>query len=417
MQSTPDQILDTEDPGADVALRYKYQHCYAAIHALKTVLPVASVEEVICENHEDFLVRFSDGTLVAVQIKTRERSQPLFKGKDDEVIKALARFARLEMQYPGAFKCYEFLTNHLFWDENETDNSLLYLLSFLQKRGSVKGLKKDHPLRAWVAKICAESGLEKEQVTAALLKCRCTARNDTVDAGSKDVLEAVAECPGLGSLPFHKVRELSTALIGLAREASTKSNGTSVLALYTAGSDFAALLAHQQLQAKRITKSQVEQLIAEHTAITIEALSDDDAPTFDDLPKTLSAMYQKLERGQLEADRVHELENLVRSVEALYIRWAVQYGADQANKRINDLKELVQFDCTEAKVAAAKKGHPYGSAMYEELYKILRARCALNAEHVYKCRPEHLMGAAGILTEECTVWWSEQFEVATEGSV
>lgn len=411
MSIAPDEILDTEDPGDDVALRFLYQHCYAAIHALKMILPQPAVEEIICENHEDFLVRFTDGTLVAVQIKTRDLAQPAFKAKDEQVIKALARFAKLEAKFPGTFACFEFLTNHLFWQDDETDNNLPYLLDTLQQRGGVKGLKQTHTLRSWVAKIVAEAGLTEDQVVAALLKCKRTAKNDTVASGHKDVLEAITECPGLGSTPIHRAKALVVDLVSLAREASTKSEGTSVLALYEAGSDFAAVLAHQKLQAKRITKAQVEKVVSKATAVTVETLCVDDAVPFNELPRKLAVMYQKLERGQLETDRVLQLEDLVHSVEALYMKWATRYGAEEANKRINDLKKVVQFDCTEAKVSASKNGEPYASVMYGELYTHAKARCAMNEEHVYKCRPEHLMGTAGILTQECKVWWSKEFQL------
>jgi hypothetical protein len=33
---------------------------------------------------------------------------------------------------------------------------------------------------------------------------------------------------------------------------------------------------------------------------------------------------------------------------------------------------------------------------------------------LYKCRPEHLMGAAGMLTQKCKTWWSGRFDVDGE---
>lgn len=412
MWIAPDQLLDESDPGDDVEARFLYQHCYAAIHALKMILPQATVAEVICENHEDFLVRFHDGTLVAVQVKTRKSSLPSFKAKDEPVIKALARFARLEHTFPGAFKRFEFVTNHAFWQEAESDNNLPYLLCTLQQRGGVKRLKLTHPLRAWVARICDEAQLNEDQVVAALLKCRVTARNDTVESARKDVVEAIHECPSLSSTPLNKAYALARALIDTIRTASTKSNGTSVLTLYEAGSDFEAVLAHQRLEAKRITKTHIEKVVSEVTKVTVESLGTDKDATYNGLSKKLSVMYEKLARGQLELDRAVQMENLVHAVEALYFRWVNRFGADEANKRLNDLKKVVAFDCTEAKVSAAKNGEPYASEMYSELYGLAKARCAFDSDHVFNCRPEHLMGTAGILTDECTVWWSERFKLA-----
>jgi hypothetical protein len=49
---SPDTVLDTTDPGDDVASRFNYQHCYAAINAIR-LISGESVVAVICENHED----------------------------------------------------------------------------------------------------------------------------------------------------------------------------------------------------------------------------------------------------------------------------------------------------------------------------------------------------------------------------
>jgi Cap4 dsDNA endonuclease len=409
----PDQILDNEDPGDDVSLRFRYQHCHAAILALRMIVPGYDVEEIICENHEDILVRRKDGLFVAVQVKTRDLTQPPFKAKDEQIIKALARFVRLNILFPGSFATFELLTNHVFWEGEETDNNLLFLLNSLKARGSVKGLKKERPLRLWVARISADCGSNEDAVVAALLKTVCTSKVDTVESVKRDVVDALAECPGMGESPYASLRVMAGRLIEFACEASTKSKGSSVLALYQPGGDLQALICHQQLEAKRIRKSDVETIIKDALESKFETLCVDDFAPATDLPKTLSVLYQKLERGALETERVQQFEDLVRSVEALYLKWVDRYGTEEANRRMNDLKNIVQFDCTEAKVAAAKPSdEPYASAMYAALYKMVSTRCANNPDTVYKCRPEHLLGAAGILTQECKVWWSEKFKLA-----
>ena len=71
---------------------------------------------------------------------------------------------------------------------------------------------------------------------------------------------------------------------------------------------------------------------------------------------------------------------------------------------------LVRFDCTEARVAAEAKGEPFGPLMYETLRSLVEKRCSADPDKVYKCRPEHLMGAAGIITQKCKAWWSKEFQ-------
>ena len=40
--------------------------------------------------------------------------------------------------------------------------------------------------------------------------------------------------------------------------------------------------------------------------------------------------------------------------------------------------------------------------------------CQLQAHPLFGATEEHLVGAAGILTEDCSVWWSEKFELKSE---
>jgi hypothetical protein len=78
---SPDSVLDTTDPGDDVASRFNYQHCYAAINAIRLISD-ESVVAVICENHEDILVKRTAGNFIGSQIKTRALTLPPFKSTD-----------------------------------------------------------------------------------------------------------------------------------------------------------------------------------------------------------------------------------------------------------------------------------------------------------------------------------------------
>ncbi len=417
MSQGPHEILDSTDPGDDVALRFNYQHCYAAIYAIRMLQIEPDVIEVICENHEDLLVRKNPSDFVGVQVKTRVLTQPPFRAKDNALISALARFVRLEARFPGSFSAFEFITNHDFWQEEDNEHNAPFLLQSLKARGGVKGLQHTHVLRMWVQRIAAEAGADEALVVRVLMKCLLKARNEPITSIKRDVVDALAECPGLGHTPIDSLRKMASALVGLACDASTKSLGTSTLALYEPGKDLAAALVTQQLEAKRLRKSQLEETIAiAGHAPAIEALSTSSDLALADLPKSLPVLYQKLERGRLEAVRVVQLENLVHSVEALYFRWAARHGAKRANEQIADLMAIVQFDCTEAKVEASQAGDPFASIMYEALYNRLVERCSKSDEQVYHCRPEHLMGAAGVLTEECKVWWSEPFDLLPSSS-
>lgn len=75
---------------------------------------------------------------------------------------------------------------------------------------------------------------------------------------------------------------------------------------------------------------------------------------------------------------------------------------------------MVQFEAAEAHANAEKAGAPYGSAMYAKLAERLKARVKTDPDQLYNCRPEHLIGAAGVLTQKCKTWWSLPFDVSAE---
>tara|TARA_R110001606_G_scaffold71247_9_gene163301 strand:+ start:30313 stop:30480 length:168 start_codon:yes stop_codon:yes gene_type:complete len=49
--------------------------------------------------------------------------------------------------------------------------------------------------------------------------------------------------------------------------------------------------------------------------------------------------------------------------------------------------------------------------MYKGLRERLSERVTSQSQPLFGATEEHLVGAAGILTEECSVWWSNKFEL------
>src|SRR5882672_7831950 len=97
---SPDTVLDKDDQGDDVALRFNYQHCYAAINAIRLITDESNIAEIICENHEDVLIKHPIGGLIGSQIKTRALHLPPFKSSDTQIKSALVKFCALDAKFP-----------------------------------------------------------------------------------------------------------------------------------------------------------------------------------------------------------------------------------------------------------------------------------------------------------------------------
>jgi hypothetical protein len=413
---SPDLVLDKADPGDDVAARFDYQHSYAAINAIRLVAGEGDCVEVICENHEDFLLKNSAGKFTGTQIKTRKIALVPFKAGEEQVMNALGKFCVLDQKFPGCFEGFDFTTNHSFWKNDQSLNNLPWLLDTLRERGDIKGLRNNSPLRQYVERIAASTSLSPQNVAATLIKTIVRSHEAEIAHISSHVLDALCECPGIEDLPYATVAAIAKALVQLAREASAKTLRGPITELFTPGTDLKQAVDDQLLAGKRICKADVLAVIDRFKGGS-KPYEDINVSTLvmpSDAPSDLVIAFRKLAKGGVEAGRVTNIEDRVRSFEALFLEWSRKYGVDEARKRYNNVLAAVQFEAAEAHAAAEKSGEPYGSAMFGALAERLMVRARDDRDQLHGCRPEHLIGAAGILTQQCKTWWSPHFNAGED---
>lgn len=412
---TPDSTLDESDPGDDVAARFEYQHSYAAINAIRLISENGNLSEIICENHEDILLKNSTGKFIGTQIKTRTITLSPFKARDPQVTKALGKFCRLDQNFPGCFEGFDFTTNHSFWEGAQSLNNLPWLLDKLRERGSIKGLRENNPLRQFVGGIANNTGLSPQDVVTTLLRTVVRGHEAQIAHIRSDVREALCACPGIKDLPYATVAVIANALVQLAREASAKALRGPITELFAPGTDLKQAVDNQLLAGKRICKADVLAIINQFKGgKPYEDISVSTLVTPSDAPSDLVVAFRKLAKGGVEAGRVTNIEDRVRSFEALFLEWSRKYGVEEARKQYNNVLAAVQFEAAEAHASAEKGGEPYGSAMFGALADRLMARSRNDRDQLHGCRPEHLIGAAGVLTEQCKTWWSPHFNVAED---
>lgn len=414
---TPESTLDDNDRGDETGLRFRYQYCYVAINAVRLLSHSREYASIICENFEDFLLQRQTGGFVAVQVKTRAPHLSPFRTYDSQVINALLRFSRLDGHFIGAFEQFEFATNHRFWREKQDSNNLPWVLSELKKRGHVKHLRSNNPMRQLVDSLSASSGIKQNAIVRVLLKVNLSARSDAIKAIVQDLRDVVAEYGNLSEEPFSVVARIAKALEQLVAEASTKNFDGGLSDLYAAGKNFEEILKDGLLQGKRIIAQDVKKVIETQIDIvqTPETLNIAGIVAYDELPNSFERMIIKMARGGVHQARVQEMQDLVYAFTEMYMRWVRKYGTEVAEQRYEDLLARVQMDCVEARVEGEANGEPYGSMMYERIVERVRERVRSEVGSLYGCRPEHLLGAAGILTESCKTWWSREFDPMESG--
>lgn len=410
--ASPINTLEKSDPGDDVISRFRYQFSDVAISALRLISEPNWAKSIICENFEDYIIQNGDCSFTAVQVKTKERHLAKLKLTDTAVEKSLRRFIQLNNQFAGKFREFVFVTNHDMWTETTTENNLPWLLDELKKSPSIKSLRKTNPKKIAVLRLSECTGAKPEEVIETLLMTRCNPRCEDIKTITKAVENAVNECETCSELQYPTVIKIAENLVDAVSRASTKEYQTFDPALYAAEANFEDALSKSSLEGKIIDRKIVEELIEEHISPLNEPLVVEGLIPQDRLPNGLSKMIRKMAAGGVQLNRINHTQDLVRSFESLEIKWTTRFGAKRAREMTQDLLARTLTDCIEAQNEAEEENNSYGANQFALLKRMLESRYVREKETLYGCKADHLIGAAGILTEQCKVWWSDEFELS-----
>lgn len=437
----PDEILDPSDPGDDMQRRLRYQAARAVMLALSLLDDGTETDEVLCEQHEDVLVKKRNSRFVGEQVKTKlDESGPL-KAIDEEVTKSIQRFVSLERRHGGHFDRYVLGSNAGFWDEDNTTSSLPHLLRLASESSDGKSPKK---LLDYLNKLYPKPKAAKKAGTTIKL-----ADSTTPNAGqSTDPLMAWEESIGLAKTVFSKLRvetlpsmrDMRAALIDmlpkfqevgdrLYSELGTIADGliaealkAAALAHDTARDRYLSLfikpeqvLTDEILRGKRLTRDRLLTIIRQAVPIMPD-LRTSAHISVEALPRGMGTLEMKMAAGGLSIGNIGLAKDQKASTEYLLLQWFHQHGKAPTDQRYQHLRTLVRSECQEAFDKAKAAGSTFGPAMLEDVRSRLRTRHQNEGDGLFDCKYEHLLGMAGILTEDCTLWWSEEFAIPQEGT-
>lgn len=246
-----------------------------------------------------------------------------------------------------------------------------------------------------------------------MLKMELVGYESGLESTPTDLRDVVADLSDLKACSALVARKVADNLMHMTYSASSMTLGGGVASLYELVSDYGAHRETLILLGKTICADRVKSLIA--SSVTTDAdnllvkanLVDDEG-----IPPGMDILTEKLERGGLQVERINKVKDFKASMEKLYLGWQYKQSVSAANARLTHLKSLVEDDCVEAKIEASSSNPTdLAPAMYKGLRQRLSERVATQSDRLYGATEEHLVGTAGILTEECSVWWSDKFEL------
>lgn len=441
MTKSPETVLSKTDPGDDVQRRFRYQAKKAAMLALSLLDDEAEVQEVYCEHHEDILVRKKNHRLIGYQVKTKFDDADPHKAIDEEIVRSIRRFVELERQYGKYFDRYVIGSNAGFWNGGPTTSSLPYILNLVKeaKGGNLPAkalsfLKKifPKPKKQRVRNPPETGKVNKSNARVPSENTSPDPEKDwkqTIEHG-KTVLEKLSietlpsmrdmrgvligmlpSLPEIGNRLYFELGKIADDLIAETLRAGALAEETARDGYLAVFNNPASIKDNAILAGKCITKEKLAQVLLDALPI-VPTLRTKEPLSVEDLPNTMSILKLKMDAGSLSIDNIALAKDLMSSTELLLTQWLHRYGKKVADARYQHLRTLVRTECQEAFDHTQTQDRCFGREMLEEIRRRLRSRHSENPNTLFGISYEHLIGMVGILTEDCTIWWSQKFDIA-----
>ena len=407
----PDTVLAEKDPGDETQKRFRYQAAVAAYFAVDLLTDTPDLKEVFCEHHEDILLKRSNDKYVGIQVKTRREGLSLFEADDEVIINSLLKFIKLDNDFPNCFEEFIIVTNYSFYNASETGKNLHYLL-YLIKEGMVdSALLRKRVLTTYLKTLNQKSGVSTDQIITTLLKVRIS-EFPKFENIQIEIINLLKEILDLGKKTFLELNKLAETLVNTIEKASRREVDNARYYFLGLAADPEEALIGLIIEGKRITAEKLIKIIEENLE------QDVILPLINTLPigemsKGFRKLETKMSAGGIVIDNIELAKNHKHHMEALAARWIGKYAC-QAQARYDQIHSIVITECREAYDEAYKSTEPFGSTMLINLRQRLRQRWEIDKPLIYDCTYEHLCGMAGILTEDCRVWWSDKFEFVQE---
>jgi hypothetical protein len=408
--NSPIDRRDQSDPGDEVLRKFRYQHAYGVVLSVGIVNDDLPYTALWCEQHEDFLAETKDGLFDAFQIKTRKPELGEWELNDEAVWKSIDRFVQLDLAYPGKIQFFKFVSNTHFSNSSAKDREYLSpckLLTGIQTASKCDELAGD--VKKGFEWIKAKLEVDAHKLFAVLRRLDFiigpTDRAFEEELAQRHIA-ALDECKSMNAASLARVREALIARIALASSLVANDPNRDWIGITYKLSEDPLLLA------KRITREDI--ILSIRDAIQI--------PAFHFLPELaslqlgntsdrLDTLRKKMFRGGLAA-RYETMRRRALTAEQELLDIATRPSSGMS--MCSQIENVVLTVCDDSNLRTSKAGEPFGPAMLIDVQDKLRFISETEPKRIYLQSYDFLVGVTGLLTAECKVWWSEQFDLEVE---
>lgn len=405
-EELPDQSLDKSDAGDNTQNRFRYQAAYAAYLAAQLIGELSPYECIYCELYEDILIKCKSGKFIGVQVKTKEKSKGPFRFGEDEILKSLKRFIKLDIKFPEIFESYVLATNCGFTNSRD-GTDLPYAIELLKKNERLD--KKGH---VFFGKIEALSGLancSKKEVLSTLNKVNIVDWAD-LERFPTILAEDIAKLTNNQNEQRPILLKMAEEMMNLTSTAACRSTNLSQPSYYKLLQDPTGTLTSAILENKKISRDMVEKCLmsCKDSVILLRSITPRPISLS---PMATKIMELKMSKGGIDIDNILLMKNNNWSAQTLFVEWLHKRGRIEAERHADHISLLVWNECQSVHNNIKTLERLYGQEMLKVVDSKLRDTYnGLKDQYREICYPQ-ILGIAGILTEDCKIWWSERFEI------
>ena len=411
--SLPDTKADIADPGDMVQNRFRFQAAFAGYIALRLLDDTHEYDCIYCEQYEDILVKLKNGRFIGIQVKTRDKSCGPFKFSDDEIIQSIKRFIKHECEFPNRFSKYIITTNAGF-SSAVTNNNLEKILVLVKKHKGSTTCLNEIDFSKNLEKLCNKSGCDKKVALLVLNKLSIIHWADLENY--KTILARdIGIITNNKTQPWIILEAIAAELITLTSNAACQNTSLTEPNYYKLLRSPEETILNAILENKCVTSTMVNTCLDKHlnSTITLQSISPTPIPL---VPKGTKIMEIKMTHSGISSENIDLMKDNNYSAQQLFIGWLYKLGKSDAERHADHISLLVRNECQEAKDIienefAKIESTIYGTEMLQNIRSRLRNNHMALVNDYKDLRYPHLLGIAGILTEECKLWWSKKFPI------
>lgn len=401
----PSTVLNPDDPGDDTQRRFRYQNTFAGILGVLMTDDAKNIAEIYCEHHDDILVKDTDQKYTAIQVKTKDINSRPFDIDDEAIDKSFKRFVAMDVKFPGHFKGFSIVSNHGF-DKTSPASCIQSMIDHYKNSGVYSNRTN---FGKFVKQVSEHCNCSIDDVIETIKKTRLRSDSSLDDIHFK-LINSIKTCPHLTGITESKINDIADIILSKFYKASSlhqEASDTSML--YMAGIATDDDLLKEKINSKRFERAEFVAWLEQYKMQPVQ-LKLKDRNKIDEIPTGNAVLSIKMDAGNIGSDNIDMLRDLKFSFEQHTLAWLYKDGA-QANEQYNQVTTITENLCREIYDENTIATTNNGMDMLVKVRKAIKDRQDKNPDLFFDCTYEHLLGAVGVLTESCKVWWSDKFDL------